>query len=155
MVEYEINNNIYGYFDFFGKINDIAIKRTSGKMSIGDIKINIEETKYFITYDENNNPRIGVKWMDEQYNSIMEKHVTYKKLSKDNLHLPLIRINPWKNTYAHNLVLYNKKNNDLYNYCLFTNQATRLILISFNKNKDYFNLLPSEIVQIIFNYYFT
>ncbi len=154
IAEYEINNNIYCEFDLFGKIDNIAIKRTSGKISIGSIKKNFDELRQFITYDKNNNPILGVKWMDIKKDSMFEKTISYKTLSKDNLHLPLIRVKPGKNIDANNLELYNIKNNELYNYCLFTNQATRLILISFYKNKDYFNLLPTEIIQLIFKLYF-
>ena len=157
IINYMIDNNHYNSFSLIGKKRYINIPRSSGKISIGDI-MNLIEWDGGISFQDKH-PLIKVTFTDKKNQYC--KYLSYNKLSEYNFHLPLISIFKKfdRNHTSHDIII--KKQQEIYKYCIYTNKATKLIILSALyhtiPDKDingYFGYLPLDIINIIIYYYF-
>ena len=155
-IHHMIDYGEYCNFSYNGITNNIYIPRSSGKLSIGDIKKREIYGDYLFMV--NGNIRIIVKFMDG--NNEFHKLVDNNILANHNLHLPLINILPSYEKYNNKRLIAKQK--EIFTYCLFTNKATRLIIysalsrtLSYNNDIDgLFGILPNELICQIIKYYY-
>ena len=164
---YDVYNN-----DETGKKDDdpyeiyrdcIVIPRSNGSTSIGSLYKKESYNNFLIFNQDDNTPYLHLKFMSKR-NIIMEKFVPYKSVAKYNLHLPMINI--YTNTlelYDTTKKMFDKKCNEIYDFCVTHNKATMLIIHSCLYNvfhpesqemNGMFGYFPLDILKIIIHHYF-
>ena len=148
---HELNVNYFTQYSINGNVNDINIIRSNGTTSKGNIK-------KFEGFDsniciKNKNIHFYLEFLDNNNKSLC-KIVAFNILASVNMHLPIITI--YKSDRLDNITKekLKKYQEELDNYCILNNKATRIMLISYVKNDGLFSILPKELFSIILkNYY--
>ena len=150
LFSYEIKYSIYSKFTYLGNVDGIIIPRTNGSTIIGYLI-----APNFSIYIHKDCIKLNINfstYLNEVYQECC-KLISYNKLSKYNINLPLILLNRDKNINI-NKKLHNKFKKDkkyIFYTCLLTNISTRLVLISYY-HEGIFSKLSTELVNCILKF---
>ena len=171
----ELQYNVFISYNFRGIVNNIKIPRTDGSFSIGKIIDRQSLDDYLFIIDEVPQLRVEFNELADTYthdasyiSSIYRdetdtihmqytKHIDYTTLSLHNLHLPMVHIPQRCFTNTELNAEFVKKQRTLYDMCAYTNQATKMILMSWHQHRNvtYFDYLPRELLLLIIRFYFS
>ena len=133
-----------------------------------DLKVNIPRsdgstTEGVITYQEGIAPtscividKNNIMFYTEfsEVDSIKCKHVAFDKLSLINTHLPLVKIQQSKYVMPSIKNELKRYQIALNNFCIVTNKATRLVIVSHMKSDGSFACLPRDVISVILKHYY-
>ena len=162
IIKHMVEFNEFSSYHYYGNITSINIPRSKGGFSVGNIKK--KELWNDFQCFKNEEPLIKVNFTHKE--RYYEKILSYDTFAKHNLHLPMINIQWSRLNLLNNetLALFNNKKQQIYDYCVVTNQATRLIILSniyhtqpgkdINDINGLFGYIPIELIKKIIHYYF-
>lgn len=148
---YEIRIKKFNNYDFYGNTT-IYLPRTNGSISIGKITKPYDIPPYSCLEVLENDIMLYTEFFEN--NSLKCKNILFTTINKFNLHMPLVRIIQSNKIKNLEIMKFRNFQINLENFCLLTNKATRLILISYFKNDGLFSILPKEIISIILMQYY-
>ena len=152
VAQHELKTQTFSQYEIYGASRNIRIPRSDGSVSEGVIAYENGLPPMSSIRIRENNIMFYIEFTDN--NDIKCKHVSFSELSRINTHLPLVKMNQ-----SNNIALLEKQRleefqEQINNYCVLTNKATRLIIMSYIKSSGTFSILPREIISIILAKYY-
>ena len=155
VMEHELKTHTFRNYVILGEYCHVKVPRSDGSVSDG-----------IITYEEglppipcikilNNDIMFYTEFSDDRYPGVTRcKHVSFSDLSNVNMHLPIIKIHQNDEVRDAQKKKLTEFQQALNNYCILTNKATRLVVLSHVKSDGSFSCLPKEIVALIITKYY-
>ena len=148
LFSYEIDHSTYSKYTFLGNVNNIVIPRNNNQTVIGNISY--PYTKFYIDKYAIKLNVSFIAYFNQVYQEC-QKVISYKKLSKYNINLPLILLTNSLHINKQLIEKFNKDRKYIFYQCLLTNKSTRLILTSYYKN-GIFSKLSTELISCIMKF---
>ena len=149
---HEIKTQTFGRYVICGTDLKVNVPRSDGSTSEGIIAYQEGIAPSSCIVIQKNNIMFYTEFYEED--GVKCKHVAFNKLSLVNTHLPLVRIKQSKFVKSSITNELKEFQTRLNNFCILTNKATRLVIISHIKSDGAFACLPKEILSIILKHYY-
>ncbi len=153
VVKHELKTQTFQNYSIYGADRKVKIPRSDGSVCDGEIVYQQGFPPSSCIMIRNDHIIFYTEFLDSEQ-ELRCKHVSFGDLSRVNTHLPLVRITQSDKASNIEKKRLKKLQNRLNNFCVLTNRATRLVVMSHARSDGSFGCLPRELVSVILKHYY-